>query len=83
MIDWSRAHPNLASWLVLSAGFLAVLGWTARDVGLGAAQWLWLAVAAVLTAGLCAWIISWESDDEDDETDGADESEVPVEEGGA
>jgi hypothetical protein len=64
-------HPNLATWLALAVGMLLVLAWSARDVALAPTQWLWLAVATVLLAGLCAWIISWEADtpDEwDDET---------------
>jgi len=65
MKSWLRAHPDLTTWTVLSVGFVAVLSWTARDEGLGPAQWFWLSVAAVLTAGLCAWIISWEADDEE------------------
>lgn len=79
MMNWCRAHPNLTSWLVLSVGFLVVLAWSAADVGLGTAQWLWLAVATVSTAGLCAWIISWEADDEEDE----DEPDAQLEDGGA
>jgi hypothetical protein len=41
---------------------LLVLVWSARDVSLAADQWFWLAVATVLLAGLCSWIISWEAD---------------------
>lgn len=66
MMSWMRRHPNLAAWLVLAIGFTSVLAWSARDVGLAPSQWLWLVVAAVLTAGLCAWIISWEADEEDE-----------------
>ncbi len=68
MRDYYNRHPNLSAWLVLAMGMLVVLAWSARDVGLQPAQWLWLALATVLLAGLCAWIISWEAD-------------VPVEEG--
>lgn len=60
-------HPNLTAWAVLSVGFVAVLVWSARDVGLAAGQWLWLVLATVLVAGLCAWIISWEADGPDEE----------------
>lgn len=59
-------HPNLASWAILSVGMLIVLAFSARDQGLNTGQWFWLALATVLLAGLCAWIISWEADDDDD-----------------
>ena len=64
MRRFAESHPNLVTWLVLAVGMLAVLGWSARDVGLTATQGLWLAVATALLAGLCAWIISWEADDD-------------------
>lgn len=58
-------HPNIGTWVVLSLAFLAALGWSARGVDLAARQWLVLATAAVATAGLCAWILSWEADEDD------------------
>lgn len=57
-------HPRLAFWLVLSLGMVAILVYTARDVGLLASQWFWLIVITVAVAGLCIRIIGW--DDEDD-----------------
>ena len=69
-------HPNLVSWAVLAIGMVAVLAWSARDVALTLSQWAWLALATVLLAGLCAWIISWEADDEgvdEPRAEGADE----------
>ena len=40
----------------------------ARDVGLLWNQWLFLILATIGLAGLCVWIIGWESgDDEPDE----------------
>jgi hypothetical protein len=62
-------HPNIGTWAVLSLAFLAALGWSARGVDLGARQWLVLAAAAVATAGLCAWILSWEADEDDTQAD--------------
>jgi hypothetical protein len=56
-------HPNLTAWALLAVGMVAVLVWSARDVGLVPTQWLWLVLATVLVAGLCAWIISWEADE--------------------
>jgi hypothetical protein len=64
MRAWIERHPDLTTWAVLAAGMLVVLAWSARDVALTASQWWWLAVATVLLAGLCAWIISWEADDD-------------------
>jgi hypothetical protein len=63
-------HPNLSAWAVLALGFLAVLAWSARDQGLAASQWFWLAVVTVAVAGLCAWIISWEADEPLEDGDG-------------
>lgn len=62
-------HPDLATWAILSLAFLAALGWSANGVDLAARQWLVLAAAAVATAGLCAWILSWEADDDEEDAD--------------
>lgn len=67
MIDRMNRHPNLTTWGVLAVGMLAALVWSARDEGLAPAQWAWLAVAVTGVAGLCAWIISWEADVEEEE----------------
>ena len=67
MRRYIEAHPNLATWAILAVGMVIVLVWSARDVGLIGMQWFWLTVATVVVAGLCAWIISWEADDPDDE----------------
>jgi len=68
---WINRHPNLVTWAVLAVGMVAIVGYSARDVDtLSGRQWFWLAVATVLVAGLCAWIISWEADADDVELDG-------------
>jgi hypothetical protein len=70
MIGWIERHPNVATWILLAAGMVAALTWSARDVDdLSPAQWGWLVAATVLVAGLCAWIISWEADDPTTEVD--------------
>lgn len=70
---WIHRHPNLVTWAVLAVGMVAIVGYSARDVdSLTGRQWFWLAVATVLVAGLCAWIISWEADEDDEGDDGAD-----------
>jgi hypothetical protein len=58
-------HPNLVTWLVLAVGMLVILFWSAREVALTTGQWFWLALATVILAGLCAWIISWEAGDDE------------------
>ncbi|MCC6613106.1 MAG: hypothetical protein IT320_06475 [Anaerolineae bacterium] len=71
-VRWAMIHPRLAAWIVLSVGMIVLLIVEARDVGLLPGQWLALFVACVLVSGLCIWIISWEDDDEEDETVDAD-----------
>ncbi len=63
-VQWAMRHPRLAAWIVLSVGMVTLLVIEARDVGLLPTQWLSLMVAAVLVAGACVWIISWEDEDE-------------------
>ena len=65
-VQWAARHPRLAAWIVLAAGMVILLVIEARDVGLLPTQWAALIVAAVLVAGLCVWIISWEDADESD-----------------
>ncbi|MGQ9683114.1 MAG: hypothetical protein ACUVX9_11290 [Anaerolineae bacterium] len=60
------AHPGLITWLVLAVGMVLILLWATRDVELLTGQRLALAVATVVLAGLCAWIVGWESGDEDE-----------------
>jgi len=60
-------HPRLAAWLVLAAGMVVILAWSARDVGLLPAQWAALIVATIGLAGLCVWIIGWEEEGEEEE----------------
>ncbi|MCY4091714.1 MAG: hypothetical protein OXF62_12905 [Caldilineaceae bacterium] len=53
-------HTTISNWIVLAVGFVAILVYSARDVGFGGGQWAALIGATVGLAGLCAWIISWE-----------------------
>ena len=66
-----RAHPQWTSWIVLSIGMVAILVWSARDVGLLAGQWAALIIATIAVAGLAVWIIGWEDEEESDDTAGA------------
>lgn len=62
------AHPQLASWIVLSIGMVAILVWSARDVGLLAGQWAALIIATIAVAGLSVWIIGWEDEEAGEDT---------------
>ena len=73
-------HPRLAAWIVLAVGMVAILVWSARDVGLLPGQWAALIVATIGLAGLCIWIIGWEEgqeDDRGDRDDDGDEEDAP------
>lgn len=56
-------HPRLTAWIVLAVGMVAILVWSARDVGLLPGQWAALIIATIGVAGLCVWIIGWEDDE--------------------
>jgi hypothetical protein len=62
--EWAGRHPRLAMWAVLAVGMVVILIWTAWDVGLLPGQWAAMIAAVILLAGLCAWIIGWEDEDE-------------------
>lgn len=58
--EWVDEHPFLSMWAILGAGMVAIFLITARDVALLPTQRLFMAVACVLLAGLCTWIVSLE-----------------------
>ena len=60
-------HPRLTAWTVLAVGMVAILVWSARDVGLLWTQWIALIAATIALAGLCVWIIGWEEESDDQE----------------
>lgn len=66
VVNWARAHPRLAAWVVLATGMVAILVYEARDVGLLPGQWAALIIATISVAGLCVWIIGWEDDEEEE-----------------
>lgn len=68
---FASAKPRLAAWIALAVGMVIILIIAARDVGLLWNQWLFLILATVGLAGLCVWIIGWESGD------GAEENASP------
>lgn len=57
-------HPRLLVWLILAVGMVIMLVWAAKDVGLLPGQWLALIISTIGLAGLCAWIIGWEEEEE-------------------
>ena len=82
LIAWSKKHPFLAAWAVLAVAMVVLLVWEARSVGLLPGQWAALIVATVLVAGACVWIISWDSEEEDEgrktEDEGRAEEAAPA-----
>jgi hypothetical protein len=65
---FAEKHPRLAAWILLAIGMVIILVIAARDVGLLWNQWLFLILATIGLAGLCVWIISWESEDDTSQT---------------
>ncbi len=61
--SFAGQHPRIVAWIALAIGMVIILLWAAKDVGLLPTQLLALAVATVVLAGLCVWIIGWEDDD--------------------
>jgi len=68
--NFAGQHPRIAAWAALAIGMVAILLWSAKDVGLLPTQMLALVVATILLAGLCVWIIGWE--------DGEDAGDKPT-----
>nr|MBC7245984.1 dephospho-CoA kinase [Chloroflexota bacterium] len=63
MSSWRKfidEHPFLTMWAVLAVGMVIIFLVTSRGVDLLPSQRLFMALACVLLAGLCAWIVSWE-----------------------
>ena len=71
--EWVARHPRLTAWAALAAGMVAILIWSARNVGLEALQWAALIVATILLAGLCVWIIGWDDTEEEEEIKAVEE----------
>jgi hypothetical protein len=67
---FADAHPRLSSWLVLAVGMVVILLISApKDGSLSPMNWIFLVLATIGLAGLCAWIISWEDGAPDDVAD--------------
>lgn len=74
---FATARPRLAAWIALAIGMVIILIVAARDVGLLWNQWLFLILATIGLAGLCVWIIGWESGDEAEEGDAPSAPKTP------
>jgi hypothetical protein len=66
--EFVGGHPQISAWFVLAVGMVAILLWSAKDVGLLPGQMFALVVATILVAGLCIWIIGWEEEEETEES---------------
>jgi hypothetical protein len=62
---WVARHPRLTAWAVLAVGMVAILIWSAKDVGLEALHWVTMIVATIMLAGLCVWIIGWDGEEKE------------------
>ena len=71
LVDFGRAHPYYACWIVLAIGMVIMLLASSTHAGLLPSQLAFLAVATVGLAGACVWIISWDSDEDDPEEEPA------------
>lgn len=54
-------HFQWVAWSGLALGMVLILLWAAKDVALSTGQMLTLVAITVLFAGLCVWIIGWET----------------------
>jgi len=53
-------HPLLSMWAALAVGMVAIFLVASRSADLLPSQRAFMALACVLLAGMCTWIISWE-----------------------
>ena len=53
-------HPFLSMWAVLAVGMVAIFLVASRSADLLPSQRAFMALACILLAGVCTWIISWE-----------------------
>ena len=57
---WIDAHPGFTMWAALAVGMVIIFWFTSGDAGMRLSQRLFVALACVLLAGLCTWIVNWE-----------------------
>lgn len=65
--SWVTRHPQLTAWAVLALGMVLILLWAAKDAGFEPLQWVALIVTTILLAGLCVWIIGWDTEAEEEQ----------------
>lgn len=73
---WISRHPRLTAWAILAIGMVAILIWSARNVGLLPGQWATLIISTILVAGLCVWIIGWDKEDEEEKSTATESPET-------
>ena len=61
LVSLAGRHPRISAWIGLAIAMVLILLWAAKDVGLLPTQLLALVIATIVLAGLCVWIIGWES----------------------
>ena len=74
-MSFVKNHPRLSAWFALAVGMVAILVWSAKDVGLEPGQWTALIAATIGLAGLCILIIGWEDASETEDVSEAEEGE--------
>jgi hypothetical protein len=72
--DFANRRPRLAQWIFLAIGMVIILIATSWNVeGLTLGNRAFLIAATIGLAGLCVWIINWDTGDEDEDADETDE----------
>ncbi|MGQ9628599.1 MAG: hypothetical protein ACUVV0_17045 [Anaerolineae bacterium] len=66
MREFFSRHPRFFTWLILAGGMVPILIWAAKDVGFSPGQWAALIISTIILAGLCAWIIGWEEETQEE-----------------
>ncbi len=67
LVDWVKAHPYITAWIVLAIGMVIMLLASSQHAGLQPSQLAFLVLMTILLAGACVWIITWDSDDDEEE----------------
>ena len=66
IVEPVKQHPYLTAWAVLAIGMVIMLLASSTHAGLLPSQLAFLVLATIALAGACVWIISWDSDDDEE-----------------